>query len=30
MGLQFTSLDPAEQAAIDNYIQMNFFSNRKA
>jgi uncharacterized protein (TIGR02266 family) len=30
MGLQFTSLDPAEQASIDSYIQMNFFSNRKA
>ena len=30
MGLQFISLDPAEQASIDSYIQMNFFSNRKA
>lgn len=30
MGLQFTALDPAEQALIDSYIQMNFFSNRKA
>jgi uncharacterized protein (TIGR02266 family) len=30
MGLQFTSLDPAAQAAIDDYIQTHFFSNRKA
>ncbi len=30
MGLQFTSIDPAAQAAIDQYIQTNFFSNRKA
>jgi uncharacterized protein (TIGR02266 family) len=30
MGLQFISLDAAEQALIDSYIQKNFFSNRKA
>lgn len=30
MGLQFTSVDPGAQDAIDDYIQMNFFSNRKA
>ena len=30
MGLQFTSIDPAAQALVDGYIQMNFFSNRKA
>ena len=30
MGLQFTSIDPSAQAAIDAYIQAHFFSNRKA
>lgn len=30
MGLQFTSIEPAAQAAIDEYIQAHFFSNRKA
>ena len=30
MGLQFTSIDPAAQSAIDEYVQTNFFSNRKA
>jgi uncharacterized protein (TIGR02266 family) len=30
MGLQFTSLDPSAQAAIDSYVQAHFFSNRKA
>jgi len=30
MGLQFTQLDPADQAQIDDYIQTHFFSNRKA
>jgi uncharacterized protein (TIGR02266 family) len=30
MGLQFTSLDPSGQAAIDSYVQTHFFSNRKA
>ena len=30
MGLQFTSLDRSAQNSIDDYIQMNFFSNRKA
>ncbi len=30
MGLQFTSIDPASQAMIDDYIQRHFFSNRKA
>jgi len=30
MGLEFTSIEPAAQAAIDDYVQTNFFSNRKA
>jgi uncharacterized protein (TIGR02266 family) len=30
MGLQFTSLDAQAQTAINEYIQANFFSNRKA
>jgi hypothetical protein len=30
MGLQFTSIDPSGQAAIDGYVQTHFFSNRKA
>jgi uncharacterized protein (TIGR02266 family) len=30
MGLQFTSIDPHGQAAIDHYVQSHFFSNRKA
>ncbi len=30
MGLQFTSIDPPAQAAIDHYVQTHFFSNRKA
>jgi uncharacterized protein (TIGR02266 family) len=30
MGLQFTSIDPSGQAAIDSYVQTHFFSNRKA
>jgi uncharacterized protein (TIGR02266 family) len=30
MGLQFTKMDPAHQAAIDDFVQSHFFSNRKA
>ena len=30
MGLQFTKLDAADQAAIDDYVRTHFFSNRKA
>ena len=30
MGLQFTSIEPAAQSVIDDYVQTNFFSNRKA
>jgi CheY-like chemotaxis protein len=30
MGLQFMSIDPSAQAAVDNYVQTHFFSNRKA
>jgi uncharacterized protein (TIGR02266 family) len=30
MGLEFTSIEPAAQAAIDDYVQTHFFSNRKA
>ena len=30
MGLQFTSIEPSAQAAIDDYVQTHFFSNRKA
>jgi uncharacterized protein (TIGR02266 family) len=30
MGMQFMSIEPAAQAAIDEYIQTHFFSNRKA
>jgi uncharacterized protein (TIGR02266 family) len=30
MGLQFTSVEPAVQSAIDEWVQSHFFSNRKA
>jgi hypothetical protein len=30
MGLQFTKLDPADQRAVDEFVQSHFFSNRKA
>ena len=30
MGLQFTAIEPGAQAAIDDYVQTHFFSNRKA
>lgn len=30
MGLQFTAIDAAAQAAIDEYVHAHFFSNRKA
>jgi two-component system chemotaxis response regulator CheY len=30
MGLQFEKVDPADQAAIDEFVDQHFFSNRKA
>ena len=30
MGLQFEKLDPADQGAIDDFVDAHFFSNRKA
>jgi hypothetical protein len=30
MGVQFTKIDKADQAQIDQYVQSHFFSNRKA
>lgn len=30
MGLQFTTIAPADQAAIDEFVRLHFFSNRKA
>lgn len=30
MGLQFTRLDPTDEAAIDEFVKTHFFSNRKA
>lgn len=30
MGLRFTRLEPADQAAIDDFVRAHFFSNRKA
>jgi len=30
MGIQFESLDPADQTVIDNFVNAHFFSNRKA
>jgi len=30
MGLQFEKVDPADQSAIDEFIDQHFFTNRKA
>src|SRR2546422_3201398 len=30
MGIQFAKVDPASQAAIDNFVDAHFFSNRKS
>lgn len=30
MGLEFTRIDPADQAVVDEFVQGHFFSNRKA
>ena len=30
MGLQFTRLEPGDQAALDDFVQGHFFTNRKA
>ncbi len=30
MGLQFEKVEPADQAAIDDFVDRHFFSNRKA
>jgi uncharacterized protein (TIGR02266 family) len=30
MGIQFDTLDPADQTVIDNFVNAHFFSNRKA
>ena len=30
MGLQFTRIDPGDQAAVDEFVQGHFFTNRKA
>ena len=30
MGIQFETLDPADQTVIDNFVNAHFFSNRKA
>jgi len=30
MGLQFTKLEPADQAAVHDFVRSHFFSNRKA
>jgi uncharacterized protein (TIGR02266 family) len=30
MGIQFANLDPADQAAIDDFVHAHFFTNRKA
>jgi uncharacterized protein (TIGR02266 family) len=30
MGIQFEKVEPADQAAIDQYVDQHFFSNRKA
>jgi uncharacterized protein (TIGR02266 family) len=30
MGLQFTKVDPADQAVLDEFVQAHFFTNRKA
>ena len=30
MGLQFEKVEPADQAAIDEFVDSHFFSNRRA
>jgi hypothetical protein len=30
MGLQFDKVDPANQTAIDEFVDAHFFTNRKA
>jgi len=30
MGLQFEKVDPADQTAIDAFVDSHFFSNRRA
>jgi hypothetical protein len=30
MGLQFEKVDSADQAAIDEFVEAHFFSNRRA
>jgi len=30
MGLQFEKVEPADQAAIDEFVDQHFFTNRKA
>jgi hypothetical protein len=30
MGLQFEKVEPIDQAAIDEFVEQHFFSNRKA
>ena len=30
MGIQFETVDPANQAIIDNFVDAHFFCNRKA
>ncbi len=30
MGMQFETVDPANQSIIDNFVDAHFFSNRKA
>jgi len=30
MGIQFETVDPANQAIVDNFVDAHFFSNRKA
>ena len=30
MGLQFTRLDPADQASVDEFVQAHFFTNRRS
>jgi uncharacterized protein (TIGR02266 family) len=30
MGLQFTRLDEADQASLDEFVQAHFFSNRRS
>jgi hypothetical protein len=30
MGVQFETVDPADQTVVDNFVNAHFFSNRKA